>query len=131
MQYAEQLERKSQPAFHPSEDGQDTHSRFASRVAEACFSAADFPPDHIDDLVLELEDAKDGREIIRNLTPIEAGWLARAARDKCRRDEELMPEYIERDLNVNTSAVCVVYPSDTISHHHSIHALHGTYEASV
>lgn len=83
-------------------------SIFSSRFAEHWFSAADFPPDHIDDLVLELEDAEDGREIIRNLTPIEAGWLARAARDKCRRDEELMPEYIERDLNVGTSPLCTL-----------------------
>ena len=69
--------------------------------------ASDSPPDHIDDLVVELEDAKDvkeGREIIRHLNSIEAGWLARAAAEKRRRDEELMAEYIERDLNVSFSS---------------------------
>ncbi|KAJ3534723.1 hypothetical protein NM688_g7090 [Phlebia brevispora] len=78
-EYAEQLERKAAGAFHPSD--------------------SESPPDHVDDLILDLEDAEDGREIIRGVTPVEAGWLARAARDKCRRDEELMAEYIERDLN--------------------------------
>ncbi|KAF7796563.1 hypothetical protein EIP86_007744 [Pleurotus ostreatoroseus] len=99
--YIEQLERKAGSTFNPSDDGKDS-ALTSHRLLIPDLFASDSPPDHIDDLVVELEDAKDvkaGREIIRHLNSIEAGWLARAAAEKRRRDEELMAEYIERDLN--------------------------------
>ncbi len=59
------------------------------------------PPSQIDDLLLDLEDpAKANATIKRILLPKEAGWLARAVREKCMKDRERMHDEIERDLNV-------------------------------
>lgn len=61
-------------------------------------------------MLLELEDCSDGegRDLIKRITPREAGWLARAIKDKCRRDEESIGEEIERDLNVSAFQTRVV-----------------------
>ncbi len=61
------------------------------------------PPDHIDDLLCDLEDGPDANEVIRRTTPTEAGWLARAIKEKCEKDRECMHEDVTRELDVRSS----------------------------
>ena len=63
--------------------------------------SAELPPDYIDDLLIDLEDADDGRDVIKRITPNDCGWLARALREKIWSDEERMPDDIERELDVS------------------------------
>ena len=58
-------------------------------------------PSHIDDLLLELEDLEDARDLVARISPDECGWLAHALREKIARDEERMYQDIERDLEVS------------------------------
>ncbi|KAI0785380.1 hypothetical protein BC629DRAFT_1700031 [Irpex lacteus] len=77
--YADRLERKAGSAFRPAVDAS--------------------PPDHIDDLLCDLEDGPDANEVIRRTTPTEAGWLARAIKEKCEKDRECMHEDVTRELD--------------------------------
>ena len=54
---------------------------------------------------MELEDAEDARDIIRKVSPADAGPLARSLRDKIARDQERIPFDIERELKVSESGL--------------------------
>lgn len=62
---------------------------------------SDSPPDRIDDFLCDLEEGPDANSIIKRTTSTEAGWLARAIREKCQRDREALHEGIARELNVS------------------------------
>ncbi|CAL1694441.1 unnamed protein product [Somion occarium] len=80
--YAERLQRQAAPKFRPALE--------------------ESPPDHIEDLIVELEDAPNANEIFKSLNPIEAGWLAQALQQKVDKDRERFFESIDQELN----AVC-------------------------
>ncbi|KAI0695618.1 hypothetical protein BC835DRAFT_1406150 [Cytidiella melzeri] len=77
--YADRLERKAGSGFKPSADAS--------------------PPDHIDDLLSDLEDGPDANEVVRRTTPTEAGWLALAIKDKCRSERECMHDNVTKELD--------------------------------
>ncbi|KAI0094432.1 hypothetical protein BDY19DRAFT_901619 [Irpex rosettiformis] len=78
--YADRLERKAGNGFRPSSDASS--------------------PNHIDDLLCDLEDGPDANDVIRRTTPTDAGWLARAIKEKCQKDRECMHEDVNRELAV-------------------------------
>ncbi|KAI0348271.1 nucleic acid-binding protein [Trametopsis cervina] len=57
-------------------------------------------PDHIDDLLFELEEGPSANDVLKRVTATEAGWLARAIRDKIRKERECQGEDVSKELNV-------------------------------
>lgn len=58
-------------------------------------------PDHIDDLLFELEEGPSANDVLKRVTAAEAGWLARAIRDKIRKERECQGEDVSKELNVS------------------------------
>ncbi|KAG8905976.1 hypothetical protein FRC01_008184 [Tulasnella sp. 417] len=58
----------------------------------------DYPPDEVEDLLDELEDADDLNSLVKGLSPTNAGWLAQLVRKKCRDKRDKIGETIQREL---------------------------------
>lgn len=76
--YIDRLQRRAGAQFRPGED--------------------DFPPDHIESLYDELEDPADAGRVLANLTPAEAGWLARYMFDSIEKERARAGDEIESEL---------------------------------
>lgn len=63
----------------------------------------DYPPDEVEDLLDELEDADDLNSLVKGLSPTNAGWLAQLIRKKCRDMRDKIGETIQRELEVRDS----------------------------
>jgi breast cancer 2 susceptibility protein len=60
----------------------------------------DSPPDHIENLFDELEDASEVGSVFARLTATEAGWLAKHIRYEISKDRERVVDEIESELKV-------------------------------
>ncbi|KAG8903708.1 hypothetical protein FRC01_009025 [Tulasnella sp. 417] len=58
----------------------------------------DYPPDEVEDLLDDLEDADDLNSLVKGLSPTNAGWLAQLVRKKCRDMRDKIGETIQREL---------------------------------
>ena len=63
----------------------------------------DFPPDNIESLYDELEDPADAARILANLSPREAGWLARHISGCIEKERANNGDEIECRLMVSSS----------------------------
>lgn len=68
----------------------------------------DYPPDNIENLYEELEDPTDAGRVLANLTPNEAGWLARHVADQIEKERSFAADAIESELKVIPLLSCVV-----------------------
>jgi hypothetical protein len=64
------------------------------------YMGADSPPDHIDSLYEDLEEATEATSVLQRLSHSEAGWLARYIRDQISRDREKAGDEFEKELVV-------------------------------
>lgn len=60
----------------------------------------DYPPDEVEDLLEELDDADDLSSLVKGLSPTNAGWLAHLIRKKCLDMKDRIGETIQRELEV-------------------------------
>ncbi|KAG8961102.1 hypothetical protein FRC00_013235 [Tulasnella sp. 408] len=60
----------------------------------------DYPPDEVEDLLDELEEADDVNSLVKGLSPTNAGWLAQLIRKKCRDMRDKIGETIQRELEI-------------------------------
>ncbi|KIO26973.1 hypothetical protein M407DRAFT_195915 [Tulasnella calospora MUT 4182] len=58
----------------------------------------DYPPDEVEDLLDELEDADDLNSLVKGLSQTNSGWLAQLIRKKCRDMRDKIGETIQREL---------------------------------
>ncbi|KAG8948639.1 hypothetical protein FRC04_009403 [Tulasnella sp. 424] len=62
----------------------------------------DYPPDEVEDLLEELDDADDLGSLVKGLSPTNAGWLAHLIRKKCLDMKDRIGETIQRELEART-----------------------------
>ncbi|KAG9010697.1 hypothetical protein FRB90_007688 [Tulasnella sp. 427] len=58
----------------------------------------DYPPDEVEDLLEELEDAEEPVALVKGLSPTNSAWLAQLLDKKCRDMREKITETIQREL---------------------------------
>lgn len=58
-------------------------------------------PDHIDDLLDDLENPTSAAKIVSSISSKEAGWLARAVREKTMRDRDRIGSDVEQEMQVS------------------------------
>lgn len=119
--YADKLEIRNGGHFNPREDGGCQYLFRPVRMRLMLHIVSiDSPPDTIDDLLWSLEEActsaspsESPQAIIARTTREEAGWLARAIREKISKDRENMGDEIEKELQVCSRLSSAVPPLTT------------------